>query len=97
MNATRSEAQPGNTFAWSITFLPQDGDVPALFVDDSTHQALIGANAAVTVEERVQGNAIRGYFAPQLCLFEGEVGMANVLNVFYPLEFEAGFVYVSPR
>jgi hypothetical protein len=56
--------------------------VPALFVDDSTHQALIDSCAPVTVEERVQGNAIRGDFSPQLCLFEGEVGKANVLFCF---------------
>ena len=68
--------------------------MPALFVDDSTHQALIGAGAAVTVEERVQGNTIRGDFLPHLYLVEGEVGMANVVNVFNTLEFEAGFVYV---
>jgi hypothetical protein len=37
VTATRSAAQPGNTFTWSITFLARDGDVPALFADDSTH------------------------------------------------------------
>ncbi len=68
VTATRSAAQPGNTFTWSITtFLPQDGDVPALFADDSTH-VLIGADATVKAEERVQGNTIWGDFFC-ICVF----------------------------
>jgi hypothetical protein len=95
VTATWSAAQPGNTFAWSVTFLAQDGDVPALFADDSTH-ALIGAGATVKVEERVRENTIWGDFSLQLCLFEGEVGMANVVNGSNTLEFAVGFVSATP-